>query len=612
MAKYRITDPTTGRVMTVSGESPPTAEDIESLFSQVPEATPAAAPPPPPPPPAAPSPSAVSLANEFVAGAARPLAELVDIAQSPYQVFRMSVLGKPPQSVRSVIGGQRGAYAGPGMASTIAGTAGELTSYGTGFTAATRALATNLLDDAARYGESAIRGVLRQFGKTTPAQDLLAATTAATGISGGGAIGETIAGPQGRQVGEALGGMVFPVATVAAVKPLVSLADATPILNRITGTVNSYISRAAPDSKAIKGAGRLLYQQIEDLGIVFDEQATGRLVGQLEQIAAKEDLSGLRRDNPVSGQFRTVMNILAKEGEFTGTEYSMLDKASSTFRDIAKTKQGEDAGRIAGRLAEQIDNFLMNVEVKDLAYYKDGAPAALSGVGVGDVGKALMNARGLWRRANAAQAIENALEDARVASLGIGRTGADYDIELANSMRKMLKEQSARFSNEERQQIEAALKGGKLRNMFEVLSQFGIKSNDYVMASLIGLGTGMMARDSISDAAAFGAAAVAGTKAFSTITQSVVSNMFRNNVRLMQASIAAGPSAKEQVKAYLERTPLGQRDPKQLGAILVSSGADLSDISAMPARFSPFLSDSVAFATALRTAIEEEQAPPAE
>ena len=611
MAKYRITDPTSGRTITVEGEAPPSPEDIQSLFSQLPS-TPTTVPPAPVVPPEAPSPSATALANEFVAGAARPLAELVDIAQSPYQVFRMAVLGKEPQSVRSIVGGQPGAYAGQGIASQIAGTAGELASYGINFTAATRGLTTRLLDDASRYGESALRGVLRQFGKTTPAQDLLSATTAATGMVTGGAMGEALGGQQGQQVGQAIGGAVFPIAAVGAVRPLASLADAAPVLNRFNNTITSFINRSAPDSQEIKGAGRLLYKQIEDLGIVFNEQATSRLVNQLKQVAASEDLSGLRRDSPVSGQYRTVLDILERGGDFTGTEYSMLDKASSTFRDIASTKRGEDAGRIAARLAEQVDNFLMSVEPGDLAYYKNGQVSSVSGPGIAEVGKTLVNARGLWRRANAAQAIETAVEEARIASLGIGRTGADYDAELANSLRKMLKEQSSRFSEGEKQQIETALKGGRVRKILEVLSKFGIQSNDYVMASLLGIGAGMAARDSISEAAAVGAAAVGGTKLLSMATQAAVSNLFRNDVKLMQASIAAGPNAQAQVRAYLNNTPVGQRDPKKLAAIFVSSGADLSGISEMPARFSPFLSDSVAFATALRTAIEEENTQPTE
>lgn len=608
MAKYRITDPATGRTMTVSGEAPPTPEDIDYLFSQVEAPAASTVPEAPVVPPEAPTPSAVGVFNELVAGAARPLASLVDVVASPYQAFRVYVQGKPQQSVRSMIG-ERGQFAGPGLATDIAAATGELSTMGLGFTTAARGLAASLLDDAQRYGESAARGILRQFGQATPAQDLLAATAAAVGGETGGAVGETLAGEAGRQVGQAVGGIAVPV-------------GAAPILNRLNHSVDSLIRKAAPDSKEIKGAARLLYQQIEDLGIVFNEAATKKLVTRLQSVASEEDLSGLRRDNPVSGQYRVVMDILAKEGDFTGTEYSMLDKASSTFRDIASTKQGEDAGRIARKLAEQIDDFLMTVSPNDLAYYKGqgdapGTQIALPGLApvvgsslpnsdVAEVGKTLINARGLWRRANAASAIEQAIEEARVASLGIGRTGADFDKELGNSMRKMLMEHPNKFTESERAKIESALKGGRLRNVFEVLSGFGIKSNDYVMASLLGMGAGMVARDNVSDAAAFGVAAVVGTKAFSVAMNKIVSNMFRTDVKMMQASIAAGPNARAQVRAYMDSTPVGQRDPKKLGALLVKSGVDLSDITALPTQASPFIADSVTFATALRTAIEEE------
>jgi len=415
-------------------------------------------------------------------------------------------------------------------------------------------------------------------------------------------------------VGQTIGGFGVPI-------------GAAPILNRLGNSVDALIKNTAPTAQEIKGAGRMLYQQIEDLGIVFNESSTSRLVGSLQRVAAEADLSGLRRDNPVSGQYKVVMNMLAKDGDFTGIQYSMLDKASSTFRDIANIEQGKDAGRIASKLAEQIDNFLMEVSPKDLAYFKGQqtpgtqislpglAPVVDSGLPSGDVaevGKTLVNARGLWRRASAASTIEAAIERARVASLGIGRSGADYDKELGNSLRQMLLENPNKFNAGELKKIEAALKGGRVRNVFEVFSQFGIKSNDYVMASMLGMGAGMVARDNISDAAAFGVAAVAGTKAFSMAMNQVVSSMFRTDVNMMRAAVAAGPSARAQVRNYMANVPASRRDPKKLGTLLVSSGADLSQLEGLPTQASPFLADAVAFSVALRTAIEEEQQPPAQ
>jgi len=596
MAKFRITDPATGKTITVSGERPPTQEESKALFAQAapPVSTVAPAPVVPPTPP---SPSVANLANEFVAGAARPLASLVDIAQSPYQAFRVYVQGKPQQSVRARIG-ERGAFAGPGLATDIAASAGELTSMGLSTTATARSLATNLLDDASRYGESAARGVLRQLGQATPAEDVFAAVAGATGMEAGGSFGQAVGGATGRMAGEAVGGFAIPL-------------GAAPILNRLNGSVNSLLQKAAPDAEEIKGAGRLLYKQIEDLGIVFNEQATKKVVGRLQSVAADEDLSGLRRDSPVTSQYRVVMGILAKEGEFTGTTYSMLDKASSTFRDIAAQKQGEDAGRIASKLAGEIDNFLMDVKPDDLAYYRGqqtpGSAVAVSGLvpistatlpseDVSEVGKTLMNARGLWRRAGAARTIEDAFTEARIMSEGPG--AMDYDKSLAQSLRKMLLENPNKFSGKDKEAIESALKGGSMRKTFEVLSNFGIKSDDYVLASLLGLAAGTVARDSVSDAAAFGAVALGGTKLISELNKKIVSSMFRTDVNMMKASISAGPNARMQTRIYMSRVPASQREPEELAALLLSSGADLSQLEGIALGKSAFVSDSLAFARA--------------
>ena len=593
MAKYRITDPQSGRSITVSGDQPPSQEKSKALLAQAlpPESVVPSAPSVPATPP---SPSALGLANEFIAGAARPLASMVDIAQSPYQAFRLYVQGKPVQSVRARIG-ERGAFAGPGLATDIAASSGELASTGISFTTGARALAANLLDDASRFGESAARGVLRQLGQSTPAKDVLAAVTGATGMEAGGSFGEAVGGANGRAVGELAGGFAIPL-------------GAAPILSRLNGSVDNLLQKAAPDAKALRGAGRLLYQQIEDLGMVFNESATKKIVTSLQDVATKGELSGFSRDSPVAAQYRVAMDILDRPGPFTGTSYSMLDKASASFRDVA-FKNKDNAGRIAGKLAGAIDDFLVAVEPSDLAYYRGAqtaqgsalAPvnqATLPNEDVAEVGKTLLNARGLWRRASAAQTIENAFKEANINALGPG--AAEYDKSLAQSMRKMLTEEPSKFSREEMETITNALTGGSTRKTLEMLHRFGVVSDNYVLGSLMVAGGSMAARDSISDATAFTTGALLAAKTAMELNKKVVSNMFRTDVNMMKASIAAGPNARMQTRTYMSRVPAGKRKPAELAALLMSSGADLTSLEGIALGKSPFVADSLAFARALQ------------
>lgn len=75
---YEIVDNTTGEVLVVTGETPPTPEDAAMIFAQqrqqqriAPRATPQL-------PPVAPTPSVVDLGMEAIAGFNRPFAWLMD------------------------------------------------------------------------------------------------------------------------------------------------------------------------------------------------------------------------------------------------------------------------------------------------------------------------------------------------------------------------------------------------------------------------------------------------------------------------------------------------------------------------------------------------------
>jgi len=597
MAKYKITDKTTGRTMVVSGEAPPSPEDVDYLFSTVP-AKEASVPQAPVMKKETPMGSPMDYLNEAVGGAARGIAGLGDILQSPYQLARQA-FGKEPQSLTSLVT-PKGAFAGEGVATDIASTAGEFGVSALSFGTAARGLVSNLLDDALKQGESAFRGVLRQLGSSTPVEDVVAGIVSGAGKETGGAAGERMGGADGRAIGEGLGGFGAPLAVA-------------PLLFRLTRQLEPLITEAAPSIPELKGASRALYKQVEDMGIVFNEKATKTIADDLERIATEDSLTNLRGESVLAGQYRKVRDMLTQTGEFNGTTFSVLDKARTAFGDISKGTDNE--ARIAKRLADSIDDWLLGASSADIAPFKvdnlgkllPSAGSVINQTERVEVSKALLTARSLWRRGKAGETINTAFEDARIASLGEG--GGDYVELLSSNLRSMLRnETTARvFSGKEKAMIEATLKGGSLRNMFELAGNAGIKSNDMVKAMVYGSIFTIMAGGSGAQVGV-GTAAFAIAQLLSKGAGVIAKNFLKEDARVMEAAIRAGPNARALTRIYMAKVKPADRKVEELSALFKASGADVGQLANTPLAKSKFVSDAILFTNMWDQAASEEAA----
>lgn len=626
MATFEITDQKTGIVYVVEGNTPPTPADVDFLLSQ--QAPPAAAPSlatpaatgntgtiqeqmlrlggqgGPTSTAATTNPytagggridRALRVGGEFGAGFNRPLAALADVAVSPYTVF-MELQGKPVPSISSMVP-KPGSFMGNGLSADIAGKAGEFTSSALMFSQGLRSLTTSLLDDSLRYGETAWRGVLKQLGSATPADDILAATTAAMGAETAGAVGEKIGGTGGRAFGEFFGGLALPAA-------------ALPVLTRLAGQVAPLIREAAPDVEQLRGASRAGFKLIEDMGITYTESATRKIADELQAIATKESLTDLRGESALATQYKKVRSYMAeaKPGEsFNGVTFSVLDKAKSAFSDIGAGTDNE--ARIARLMAKQIDEWLMNGTIADVSIPAvTGTQLALNGAvppassappAVESVGKLLTTSRALWRRAAAGQAIDDAIKDAQLASLGA--QGQNYEQVLVENLRTLLRSPETagvKFTKEENALIAKAIQGGGVRHLLDLTGQVGIKSNDLVKGVIYGLGGAAMAGQIPSSSAVAGSALIAISAGVSKIAQKIAANLLRGDVNTLNAFIKAGPDAQAITKMYMGKVPQGERKVAELSALFRASGANTSQLRELPMAKSSFISDALAFTQA--------------
>lgn len=590
MAKYRITDKQTGRTMVVSGETPPTEADIAQLFASAPVAAPASTVPPAPQPPApVASPSLQQYGNELVAGLARPVASIIDTIMSPVALAYEAATGRPARGAETMVT-PPGVFAGDTLGTAL-GAGGELATSSLTIGQAGRTLVSSLLDEGAKAGETAFRGVLRQLGSSKPVDDVLGGFISGTSAEGAAAVAEDLgASPTAVQGVRNIAGIVGPV-------------TAAPVLNRLVNRVNSFIMKpgATPTVEEIRGASRALYKQIEDLGLVFNEGATRRIVDDIQKVVSEEGLTTLRGETTLGSQTLKILKLLGEPGEFTGTSYSVLDKARSAFADIANGTDNE--ARIARKLRDTVDNFLLNPSMDDIA---PAVPTnALPGPGVvlnpedkTAVSRTMQNARSLWRRAKSAEIVDKAFSDASLASAG--SDGQNYNKVLTENLRNLLRDEryATQFSPQEKSQIEAVIRGGSVRRTLEAVRNLGISSDNYIKGALFTTaGAAIYGYNTPQAMAAFGA--LVGTKAISEAAKAVASQFFKTDANTMRAMVRAGPNAQAIARIYLARTPQFERNPVELGVLLRNSGVDLSVLEGKQALPSAFVADSVAFARGL-------------
>lgn len=222
----------------------------------------------------------------------------------------------------------------------------------------------------------------------------------------------------------------------------------------------------APKAKAIPSSALTqeaqgLYKQMEQAGV----QVSGQAMADLEA-AARQKLAGMRYDPDTDKVVTEALNLFSKKAGQPIT-YEMLDKFRRSIRDLPYSEAGGRRGTTEQRamvkaLDETIDDFMTNL--------KPGQTTA------GDAAAAasyLTKARDIRARAYRTEAMENAVDAARTASI-TGDNPPTYAKALRNEFSKIAKNprKLAKFDAETQAAIKDVAQGSFTERALRAIGKF--------------------------------------------------------------------------------------------------------------------------------------------
>ena len=263
MPTYVVTDPATGRKVKLTGDSPPTDQDLEEIFANLPSpASPQptqVAPPQSTPashqqpsteqailadsiepsdpyraaqvramgpgeqplinPPKSITDKALAAGTEFISSVNR---GALDIAGLPSELIRIPVnaglqaagvdyqIPRASQAIQDVTGIGRGGYMEPGTARDIVQATGEAIPASVAVGGALTGAASRL-PAIAQASEGVIPGVIRAAGQSTPVKNVVYGALGGGGSVAGKEVGQAVGGDVGGAIGKIVGGVATPM-----------------------------------------------------------------------------------------------------------------------------------------------------------------------------------------------------------------------------------------------------------------------------------------------------------------------------------------------------------------------------------------------------------------
>ena len=576
MPEFDITNDATGETITVSGAQAPTAEDAAAIFASMKKDATRIAQREPSSIQAAPESTGMlgnigNVAMETVAGFNRPMAWLADkTIMTPINAIQQ-MRGKPFISLEGMVG-EKGQFNGEGMITDAAAAVGELSSAFLGGGTVTRTF-SSLLDDAAKYGESTLRGVIREMGRVTPSQDIAMGASAGIGGEITAEVAERILGEEYADEARTVGQLAFPVAASVTLQAVANIGKE--MLSKASWKVaggDSKLIRSAPTMQELHGASKALYTKLEEAGL---ETADGgrRLFADVGRVAADNDIT--RDLYPVTAR---VANNIKRRVENGTVTWSYLDRMHSLLGRINNTNAVE--ARSATALNDVVDEAIFRLRPTN--------PDAIGGAPVGEVMK---TARTLYQRSLAVAKLDKIFESTRLEVLG---NKADFQQTLRSNMTSLMKDKKylKTFLPEHRKAVDEMFHGGSARRMFELGRFLGANSDDWYKAAIIGGGIALSSGAPTAMSMTLPVVMTVGKG-----MQGIASSMFRQDVHLMKAVLASGRDGRGVLKAYLSRTPIGKRKAKDMAALLITSGADLKALDSVPLAKSTLVGDAIYLAS---------------
>lgn len=565
MAEYNIKDENGNVLLKVTGDKPPTPEDVDYLLAQS---------FPKPVVPSTPSPvtdlqksgvqQAVDVGMEAVAGVNRPLTSLIDFATTPVRALEQQVrpyaqamLGiedagpAQPFSLRSMVA-ERGEFAGEGVATDIAAGTGELTGMVMSGAPIQRFVA-QMVAKGLQTGTA--KNVFELLGSGKPIDDIIFGTTGGLGgETAAAAVGQADFLPEGSEEFARLSGQI------------ITPAAAQSVLKQVTNfATNRLLKEATPSTEALKGASSYIYNQLDELGVKAGKESTQRLSSNLSRFLDEEITN-----DPMYGTVRNRVTKLLQALESGDTTFGVIDTARGKLAQQAAAGT-DDIARTAGIAAKLIDEEILRMTGNAPNQMVDGKT----------ISEAVRTARELWRRSNTSKQIDKVSRNAEIDADANRQGKKPYEYYLRQGMASLLKsdKKTMSFTESEKKAINSFIKGGKLENALMTLGNLGASSGALASGAIttaLGTFAYATANPSLVVPAVVGAASVGGSYLVGKGLQQLSLTALKNNGNLMKGMIRAGNDAEAIARSYVSNTPTGKRDARVLSSLLLRNNADLS------------------------------------
>ena len=170
--------------------------------------------------------------------------------------------------------------------------------------------------------------------------------------------------------------------------------------------VKNTLIESAPDVTKIKNASRAIFKELDDSGVSIKQDALKRLESNLDDIAKKQGI----RERVTPEAFGAISEVKKDIAIGKPLTISQMDE----LRTIAKNSivpTDANKTRVGMSVVDEIDTFLDNITSSDIA---KGAQ-----VSAGDVGKKYKAARQLWERAKRSEMLQGAIETGASRKAGV-------------------------------------------------------------------------------------------------------------------------------------------------------------------------------------------------
>ena len=517
MPTYQVTDPVTGQQLKLTGDSPPTEDELKQIFAQqeggqdgisgIVEPDGAGIP-------------AVRTDQPSVAGLEQeegfPGAGIIE----PAATLVSGALAEPIAGLAG-IAGMIGAKS-PEGAPRAGAEAVE---------AAREALTFEPRTEAGKEGLQAVGEVLKPVGEALQAAETFLGdeTFKATNSPALAAAATTIP----TAIIEGIG--------FASAKGVIKGAAKTKQAAR-SKEVRRAVVDASPDIDQIKSTSRAVYKELDDSGVTIQSEPINGLVKKIESKLMKEGL-----DPDLTPKSHALVKRL--NNEINTKSLSEFDTLRKVAQNAAGSLDPSDA-RLGSIVIDEIDSFLDDVPVKG---EKAGAKYRV--------------ARELWGRARRSEIINEAFEKA-------GLQASGFENGLVVQFRQILsnKKRSRYFKPEEISAMKDVVKGTTPSNIAKLVGRFGFSEGH--ATNLIGgaLGAG-------AGAQLLGAPGAVLVPVIGQVSRKLAQKLTLKGAKFADAVIRAGDNAEDIAKVYISKVPKAQRSADELSELLLRPDVALDKLT---------------------------------